>query len=119
MGYQQNQTGTPCLNPMFFNYPQDENTFAIDYQFFYGDSMLISPVTEENSTSVSFYLPDDIFYAWGSGEPVRGEGAYVDAEVPFDEILVRNKGFNIVIAPGLDGSASGTLYLDDGESLSQ
>ena len=36
--YQQNQTGTPCLNPMFFNYPQDENTFAIDYQFFYGDS---------------------------------------------------------------------------------
>ncbi|KAI6817135.1 glycoside hydrolase family 31 protein [Hortaea werneckii] len=138
--YQQNQTGTPCLNPMFFNYPQDENTFAIDYQFFYGDSMLISPVTEENSTSVSFYLPDDIFYAWGSGKPVRGEGAYVDAEVPFDEILVhykggsivpqrvesamttydlRNKGFNVVIAPGLDGSASGTLYLDDGESLSQ
>ncbi|UJO15385.1 putative alpha/beta-glucosidase agdC [Fulvia fulva] len=138
--YRQNQTGLPCLNPLFFNYPEDPNTYPIDLQFFYGDGILVSPVTEENSTSVRYYLPDDIFYDFATGKPVRGEGAYVTAEVPYDKIPVhykgghifpqrvesantttalRTKGFNIVIAPGLDGMAEGFLYLDDGESLVQ
>ena len=138
--YKQNQTGTPALNPLFFNYPNDPNTYPIDLQFFYGDGILVSPVTEENSTSVNYYLPDDMFYEWGTGKPVRGRGEYVSAEVDFTDITVhykggivypqriesantttalRKKGFNIVIAPGLDGSAEGSLYLDDGESLVQ
>ncbi|KAF2722967.1 glycoside hydrolase family 31 protein [Polychaeton citri CBS 116435] len=138
--YKQNQTGLPTLNPLFFNYPNDANTYPIDLQFFYGDAILVSPVTEENSTRVDYYLPDDIFYEWGTGAPVRGEGAYETAEVAIDEILIhykggeiipqrvesantttalRTKGFNIVVAPGLDGKASGSLYLDDGESIEQ
>ncbi|KAF2161915.1 glycoside hydrolase family 31 protein [Zasmidium cellare ATCC 36951] len=138
--YRQNTTGVPCLNPLFFNYPEDANTYPIDLQFFYGDGILVSPVTEENSTSVEYYLPDDIFYDFTTGTPIRGEGAYITAEVPYDEITVhykgghifpqrvasanttkalRTKGFNIVIAPGLDGTAEGSLYLDDGESLVQ
>lgn len=138
--YKQNQTGTPTLNPLFFNYPNDPNTYPIDLQFFYGDGILVSPVTEENSTSVNFYLPDDIFYEWGTGKPIRGRGEYVDATVDLTDITIhykggiiypqrvesantttalRKKGFNIVIAPGLDGSSKGSLYLDDGESLIQ
>lgn len=109
-------------------------------QFFYGDGILVSPVTEDNSTSLSYYLPDDIFYEWGTGKPVRGKGEYVSAEVDFADITVhykggivypqriesantttalRTKGFNVVIAPGLDGKAEGSLYLDDGSSIVQ
>ncbi|KAJ5226698.1 uncharacterized protein N7469_006704 [Penicillium citrinum] len=139
--YKQNQTGTPSLNPLFFNYPNDPNTYPIDMQFFYGDGILVSPVTEENSTSVNVYLPDDIFYEWGTGKPVRGKGEYISVEdVDYTDITIhykggivypqriesantttalRKKGFNIVIAPGLDGTAKGSLYLDDGESLVQ
>ena len=79
--YKQNQTGLPALNPLFFNYPEDSNTLPIDLQFFYGDGILVSPVTEENVTSVNYYLPSDIFYEWGTGKPVQGEGAYVSADV--------------------------------------
>ena len=138
--YRQNQTGLPTLNPLFFNYPEDSNTYPIDLQLFLGDGILVSPVTEANSTSVNFYLPDDIFYEWGTGKPVRGQGEYVTAEVDYTDITVhykggvvypqrvegantttvlRTKGFNIVIAPGLDGSAEGSLYLDDGVSVVQ
>jgi alpha-glucosidase len=138
--YKQNQTGTPTLNPLFFNYPEDSNTYPIDLQFFYGDGILVSPVTEENSTTVNYYLPNDIFYEWGTGKPVRGRGEYVSAEVDVTEITVHYKGgivypqrvesantttalrqkpFNIVIAPGLDGRAEGSLYLDDGKSYVQ
>lgn len=138
--YKQNQTGLPALNPLFFNYPEDKNTYPIDLQFFYGDGILVSPVTEENSTTVEYYLPDDIFYEWGTGAPVRGRGEYVTEEVALTNITVhykggivypqrvesantttalRTKGFNIVVAPGLDGRAEGSLYLDDGESIVQ
>jgi len=138
--YRQNQTGLPTLNPLFFNYPEDANTYPIDLQLFLGDGILVSPVTEESSTTVEYYLPDDQFYEWGTGKPVRGEGSYVSAEVDFTDITVhykggvvfpqriesantttalRTKGFNIVIAPGLDGCASGSLYLDDGLSVVQ
>lgn len=138
--YKQNQTGTPALNPLFFNYPDDPNTYPIDLQFFYGDGILVSPVTEEDSTTVNFYLPDDIFYEWATGKPVRGHGEYVSADVDVTDIklhykggiiypqrvesanttaALRKKGFNIVVAPGLDGSAEGSLYLDDGESVMQ
>lgn len=33
--------------------------------------------------------------------------------------MLRTKDFTIVVAPGVDGSAQGSLYLDDGESLAQ
>lgn len=138
--YRQSQTGLPALNPLFFNYPEDSNTYSIDLQFFYGDGILVSPVTEENSTTVNYYLPDDIFYEWGTGKPVRGNGEYVTAEVDETDITLhykggivypqrvesanttaslRKKGFNIVVAPDLDGCAEGLLHLDDGESFVQ
>jgi len=62
---------------MWFKYPKDRNTFNIEYQFFYGDSVLVSPVTEENATSVSIYLPKDIFYDFKTLAPVQGTGTLV------------------------------------------
>lgn len=131
--------GVPSVNPLFFKWPQDENTFGIDTQFILGDSLLVSPVTDDESQSVEFYLPDDIFYDFWTHEPVRGEGAKVTRDnVDWKDIPVHIRGgtvlplrssganttvslrendFTLIVAPGLDGKASGSLYLDDGERL--
>jgi alpha-glucosidase len=125
--------------PLFYVYPSDPNTLEIELQFFYGPSLLISPVTEENSTSVSYYLPKDTFYDFFSGEKVEGQGETVSRDnVDYTEIpvhvrggsiipmrvdganntkLLRELDFELLIAPDADGNASGRLYLDDGESL--
>jgi len=140
--YTQTQTGKPVLNPMFYVYPEDTKTFGIDAQYFFGDSMLISPVTAENKTSVQIYLPKDIFYDWNAGfKPVMGNGSMVSlTNVNFTTIplhirggailplrvqsanttsQLRTKGFHLLIAPSMDGKASGSLYIDDGLMIEQ
>lgn len=140
--------GTPTtILPMFFLYPNDPTTLDIEHQFFYGPSLLVSPVTDDESTSVTFYLPADIWYDFFTGEklsltsssPTQGTWITLD-DVAYDQIPVHIRGgsviamrvdgaytttelrkldFELVVAPGADGLAQGRLYLDDGESMDQ
>lgn len=132
----QSRDGTPWMNALWFLYPHDAKTFGNDLQFFFGPSLLVSPVTEEDATDVSIYLPDDLFYDWYTHKSVRGQGASIMLnEVGFTTMplhikggsiiplrvtsanttkLLRTKDFSILIAPGVDGSAKGNLYFDDG-----
>jgi alpha-glucosidase len=139
--YRQSTTGEPFLQPLFYLYPQDNNTFPIDRQFFFGDAVLVSPVMDEGSTSVDAYFPDDIFYDWYTLAPIRGNGANMTlsniniTDIPLHirggtiiptrasgantTTELRKQNFNVIIAPGLDGTAVGSLYIDDGNSLEQ
>lgn len=139
--HEQSVSGTPLVSPMFYLYPKDTATFAIEYQYFYGPSILVSPVTDDNSTSVDFYLPKDKFYDLWTLAPVRGKGAKVSlknvdytsipAHIKSGSIIpmrtsgamttteLRTKPFELIIAPDASGSASGSLYLDDGVSINQ
>ncbi|KAF8814168.1 hypothetical protein BYT27DRAFT_7130231 [Phlegmacium glaucopus] len=131
--------GSPVLHPLWFKYPKDQNTFAIEYQFFYGDSILVSPVTGDDATSVSIYLPQDVFYDFDTFSPVGGAGSFITlSDVPFTKIPLHIKGgailplraqsamtttalrkndFEFIVAPDTQGEAFGTLYIDDGESI--
>ena len=138
--HQQSKDGTPStIIPMFFLYPEDGNTLTVDLQFFYGQSLLISPVTEEGATRVEVYLPNDLFYDFFTGKQVKGTGAKITIEnVDVTQIPVHVRGgsivpmrvdgantttqlreldFMLLIAPGEDGTAKGSLYLDDGVSV--
>lgn len=87
------------------------------------------------------YLPDDVFYDWYTKAVVQGAGAYVTVvdqgltdiplyvrggtvlplrvESAMTTAALREKDFELLVAPGRDGTASGTLYVDDGVSLAQ
>lgn len=139
--HQQTVDGTPLLNPLWFLYPQDPNTLPIALQFFYGQDLLVSPVTNENVTDVTFYLPNDAFYDFFTHQPVRGNGKNMTlSNVDYTSIPVHIRGgsiipmrvdgantttalrkldFNVLVAPGMDDTAKGSLYLDDGDSLVQ
>ena len=140
--HQQTIDGTPSLWPVWFVYPNDTRALDIDLQFFWGNAVLVSPVTQENVTTVDIYLPDDIFYDYNHDfSIIRGNGSVITlSDIDYQTIPIhirggtiiplrvesantttelRKKGFNVVVAPGLDGSARGSLYLDDGNSIEQ
>lgn len=123
------------------NYPEDGRTAAIEHQFFYGAALLVSPVTEEGSTTAEIYLPQDKFYSLYTLEPIQGNGSCMTIkDIDTTEIPVHVRGghilpmrlggalattklrkypFELFIAPDAQGSAKGSLYLDDGDSLVQ
>lgn len=123
------------------HYPSDENTYAIETQFFFGPSLLVNPVTEESSTSVSFYVLQGIWYDFATQKPITGTGTtitYNNISTSDNPVLVsggsiiaarikgamttkalRDNDFELLVAPDAEGNASGTLYLDDRESLVQ
>ncbi|KAJ8093336.1 hypothetical protein PM082_020193 [Marasmius tenuissimus] len=133
--------GTPVLQPLFYRFPNDTSTFPIELQFLYGDSILVSPVTEENSTQVTIYLPPEgTFYDFLTFAPVEETGNVTLTDVDYTEIPVhilggrivplrvegamitdelREKDFEIVVATDKDGKAVGKLYVDDGVSIEQ
>ncbi|KAJ5764877.1 Glycoside hydrolase family 31 [Penicillium odoratum] len=137
--HRQTQTGEPFLQPLFYVYPGDTNTFNNQLQFFYGDAILISPVQDQGQTSVDAYFPDDLFYDWHTGKVIKGYGETITltnigiTEIPIHirggfviplrsksaqtTTELRRQGFELVVAPNAGGCATGSLYLDDGESL--
>ncbi|KAI0806671.1 alpha-glucosidase [Fomes fomentarius] len=138
--HQAKTDGTPVLSPLWYHFPKDTNTFGIDTQFFFGPSILVSPVIEENSTSVDVYYPNELFYDFHTLEAQQGNGATTLSNVNFTAIPVSIKGgavlplraksaqttvalrrqdFELVVAPDVRGTASGSLYFDDGVSLEQ
>lgn len=128
--HQQTVSGTPSVQPMFFVYPNDKNTNSLQYQYFWGPGLMVAPVTVENSTSTSIYLPKDLFYDYYTHKPVQGTGSMVTLNnIAYDSIPLYYKGgsilaqrmnsanttaelrkqdFELIIAPDANGKASGS-----------
>jgi alpha-glucosidase len=126
---------------MFYLYPNDPNAFGLDLQYFYGPGVLISPMTEENSTSVDVYFPRDIFFELWTYAEVQGQRANITitdqglTNIPLHvrggvilpmrvegantTTTLRTKDFTLLVPVGTDGTASGQLYLDEGDAIVQ
>lgn len=122
-------------------YPKDKNTYAIETQFFFGPALLVNPVTQETSDSVSFYVPQGKWYDFTTQRPISTSGATVTytnvttSDIPvliqggqivaarvkgaMTTTALRDNDFELLVAPDANGDARGELYLDDGESLQQ
>ncbi|KAF2646628.1 hypothetical protein P280DRAFT_544956 [Massarina eburnea CBS 473.64] len=132
-------TGAPIIRPNFWVHPEDERGFAIDDQLYIGSTgLLAKPVTSEGKDSVSIYIADDQpHYDYFDYTVYQGAGHHT-VPAPLEKIpllmqggniiprrdrprrssgLMKYDPFTLVVALDKDGSASGTLYLDDGETF--
>ncbi|XP_035695531.1 lysosomal alpha-glucosidase-like [Branchiostoma floridae] len=129
--------GEAVARPLFFQYPTDSNTWGVDTQFLWGDSLMVTPVLEQGATKVTAYFPNDTWYDFYSGRPVVPVGQNVTLDAPQDTINLHVRGgvilvtqqpettttasrrnqFGLVVALNRTLDAWGGLFWDDGDTL--
>lgn len=134
LAHRAHRHGEPLLRPMFYDYPDDPRSYAVDDQFMLGRLLLVAPITKPRQRRRLVELPAGDWYDFWSGERLRG-GQAVIREGPLGRppLLVRGSALltlgsgransreplaELTIA-GWPGSAPGrwTLVEDDGESF--
>jgi alpha 1,3-glucosidase len=127
-----NQTGRSPVVPLFYEWPEVESLHKNEFDVLVGDAILVSGIFEQGATSRFVEKPPGNWYEFRSGRPFLNSG---NVSVTIDDIPLYLRGGRIVpyyakaaenviftittpltliIAVGEDGSAEGSLYLDDG-----
>jgi len=79
--------GTPIMRPLFWEFPDDPNAYAIDDQFLLGPSLLVAPVLKPGATTRAVYLPAGDWYDYRTKQRLEG-GRYFGADAPLEVIPV-------------------------------
>lgn len=142
--YLAHTTGSTFLRALAWEFPNDPSLAAADRQFFVGPALLVTPVLAQGATSVDGVFPGagkgTVYYDWYTQSPVNASaGQNMTIPAPLGHIPVYIRGghvlpvqepalttrdsrknpWGLLVALSPEGTASGNLYLDDGESLVQ
>ncbi|XP_046915674.2 glucosidase 2 subunit alpha isoform X2 [Dermatophagoides farinae] len=140
--YENEQTGMPPFRPLWMQFPTDSKTLSIDTSHMLGSNLLFAPVLDKEAKQLDIYLPSeqheqtfwlDVFahHVYQGGQEYRFE---VDINsipifqrsgtiIPKRErprrsaVLAVNDPISLQIFLNSNGSASGFIYLDDGQTF--
>ncbi|CAN8007300.1 unnamed protein product [Ixodes pacificus] len=94
--YRSHVFGDTVARPLFFEFPKDVNTFAIDSQFMWGPALMILPILEPNMTDVKPYLPRGIWYDVMLGAPFHSAGEDFQMTPLNDTLCLLIRGGHVV-----------------------
>ncbi|KAF4130331.1 Glycosyl hydrolases family 31 [Phytophthora infestans] len=137
VGYHAHVEGLPIARPLFMEFPTDTATYDINYQFMLGNALLVTPAVNQGATSVTGYYPAGVWYNIFDYSKISSTGRSVTTSVTLYDMPVHIRGgsilamhqaaltstaarltpFDILVALPGSGSATGDLYLDDGETI--
>jgi len=136
--YQAHVNGSTVARPLFFEFTDDPSTASLDKQFLLGPGLLITPVLTEGATTVSGYFPKALWYDYythaaetdGTAQTktlsaprtkiplhIRGGTIIPTQEPELTTTDSRKNPLGLLVALSSFGTASGSLYYDDGESI--
>ncbi|KZP29132.1 glycoside hydrolase family 31 protein [Athelia psychrophila] len=134
--------GTPPTRALFYEFPTQPELFGVDQQWLIGDSVLVTPVMEVNTSSVQGYFPgNDGWRSWFTHEALNSTSGLVTIQAPLSTIPVHVRGGSVLLLHSTPSytteetkskpfallvflseattSATGSAIIDDGISLSK
>ncbi|HUP01494.1 MAG TPA: TIM-barrel domain-containing protein [Gemmatimonadota bacterium] len=92
------RTGHPILRPLFWHHPDDSLAYdrRWQHQFFFGETLLVAPVTREGARLQEVYLPEGEWLDLGA-ETIHAGGRTVVVEAPLERIPMFLKAGGILV----------------------
>ena len=141
--YLAHTTGSTVMRALAWEFPNDPSLAAVDRQFLLGSAIMVTPVLNPGATTVDGVFPGigqggTVWYDWYTQAAVNATAAKnTTIDAPLGHIPVFIRGGNVIptqepamttrdarknpwgviAALDLEGAASGSLYIDDGESV--
>lgn len=140
--YLSHTTGSTTMRALAWNFPNDPFLANADRQFMLGDSLMVTPVLEQGAATVGGVFPGvgagEVWYDWYTQSVVNvsaNQNLTIDAPLGHIPVYIRGGGvlplqgfalttreartqpWALITALSLNGTANGSLYVDDGESL--
>jgi alpha-glucosidase (family GH31 glycosyl hydrolase) len=128
-------SAVPIMRPLFWEFPDDPNGYAVDDQFLLGASLLVAPVIKPGARQRAVYLPagTEWYDFWTNQKHAGGQYATVRAPLETMPLFVRAGSIipmteptefvgqkqvkEIILAVYPGPKTTGYLYQDDGESF--
>lgn len=129
-------TGIGICRPLYYEYPDAEEAYIYKGEYFFGDNILVAPVTEaavNGQSSKKIWFPEGKWWSVATNELIEGpcvrtmnfginEIPYffkAGAMIPFNPASVRNvtdKPEEIILNVVAGSNGSGSLYEDNGDN---
>ena len=137
MAYENSTTGMPLMRPLSFLDASNEEYFDNQSSYLWGDSFLVSPITEPGLSSKTVYLPEGVWFNFWNNQKHLGNQE-IDFKLSLDTIPVLVKAGSFIpmvesvqstkdysskslqlhyYADTSVKSATGKMYEDDGKSF--
>lgn len=137
--YNAHKKADTVLNAMWMHFPADRNTFFRDGQYMWSNGLLFTPVLVEGATSVEGYFPMGKWYSLFDTYLINSPegGLFKEMNTPLMDTNVHMRGGTVIptqefkmttaeakvtpvtllVALDSSGSATGSLFMDDGEQI--
>lgn len=83
--------GSPVMRPLFYDFPEDQETYEHEDSYMFGPDLLVSPVMEAGATERKIYLPKGATWTDAYTKKVYEGGQVVTVPAPIDIIPVMIK----------------------------
>jgi alpha-glucosidase len=93
--YRASISGTPIMRPIFFDYPNDIETYWSEKEFLFGDAFLVAPVLGEGAKKRELRLPAGEWYDYWTDEKIVGP-KYITVDASIDKIPLFVKAGSII-----------------------
>ena len=126
--YRTHKEGIALCEPMYYQYPDYEESYKYKNQYMFGESMLVAPITSHSSESclseIEIFLPEGVWTDFFTNNVYRiGKGGRVfNAVRPLDSIPVFVRAGSVVPLSNDTGNGCGNpvslearIYNGDGE----
>ena len=85
------RAGEPVMRPLWYEFPNDKQTYLIDDEYMVGSDVLVAPVVRQGATTRGIYLPIGADWIdWWTGEKIEnGKVHYLQTPIDRLPIFVR------------------------------